>query len=119
MIQQRLIANMYLVLFQKRRHWNNNGEFFRITFIIIGHPENGLVFVADQDDLRSLIVELGIRLGHIEPAKGIGESWERQDAGQNDHSDWDLELLWSLDVGAWSFSTQVLVHRFLLSWSRI
>jgi len=45
---------------------HHDGEFFQVSFIIIGHRHDRFVLVMNDGDLRGLVEELRVRLGHVE-----------------------------------------------------
>ena len=71
-IDQRLVADVDLLLLEEGRHRNDDGELLEVALEVVGHRQDGAVAVADQGDLRGAVKELGVRLGHVEPAEPEG-----------------------------------------------
>ena len=74
MVEQRLLTDVNLILLQNRRHRNDDRELLRIALEVVGHRQHRAVLVTNEDDLRRLVVKLGISLGDVEAA-------ESQDSG--------------------------------------
>jgi hypothetical protein len=69
MVDDFLIADMDLALFDQRRNRNNHGKFFRIPFEVVDHGDDCPIVVPGQDDLRSLVKDLRVGLGDVKAAK--------------------------------------------------
>ena len=69
MVDDFLIADMDLTFFDQCRNRDNHGKLFRIPFEVVDHGDDCLIVLPDQDDLRSLVKDLGVGLSDVEAAK--------------------------------------------------
>ncbi len=69
MLDERAIADPDLSLLEDRRHRHHDGELPGVALEVVGHGDDRLVLVADQNHLRGLVEELRIGLGHVESAE--------------------------------------------------
>ena len=79
------IADIDLLALDHRWYRDNNCEIFGVTFEVVGHRDDGAIAVANEDDLRGLVVQVGVGLGDVEPAERLrgGGDHHRQDGGRN------------------------------------
>ena len=71
MIDDFLVADVDLALFDERRHRDDDGEFLRIAFEVVHHGDHGLVVVADEHDLRRLVENFRVGLGDVKAAEAV------------------------------------------------
>jgi len=69
MVQQRLVADVDLILLKDRRHRDDDRELLGITLEVVRHREHSLVVLSHQDDLRGLVEQLRISLRDVETAE--------------------------------------------------
>ena len=69
MIQQRLVADMDLILLKDHRHRDDDRELLGITLEVVRHRQHSLIVLAYEDDLRSLVEQLRVSLRDVETAE--------------------------------------------------
>src|SRR5215510_14577069 len=69
MIEKCFVADVNLPLLQNHRNGNDYGELFRITAKIVRHRQDGPIALAYEHNLRSLVEQLRVSLGHVEAAE--------------------------------------------------
>ena len=83
-VEERPLADVDLLALEERRHRDDDGELLGIALEVVRHREDGAVAVAHQDHLRGLVEELGVGLGDVEAAEGLGRlgghrRWRREE----------------------------------------
>ena len=82
MFHGRLVADVDLPFFEERRHGDDHREILRVALEVVDHRQHGLVPLAGEHDLGGVVENLGVGLGDVEAAKGVGVSAQCQEAGQ-------------------------------------
>ena len=77
-LQHGLVAHVDLLPLDERRDGDDHRELLEIAPKVVGHRDDRAVAVPHEHDLRGLVEQLGVGLGHVEAAEGIGPS----DAGR-------------------------------------
>src|SRR5882672_4865852 len=93
MIQQRLVADMDLILLQHGWHRDDYRELLRIPLEVVRHRQHRLIVLAHQDDLRGFVEQLRVSLRDVETAEREesrampgGPSDEGRDQNQSFHA---------------------------------
>ena len=83
MIDQGLVGDVDLPAGEKGGDGDDDGKLFQIALEVVRHGEDGVIFVAHQNDLGGLIEQLGVRLGDVEAAEGVGGGGREQEAADD------------------------------------
>src|SRR5262249_54715346 len=73
MIDNLLVADMDLILFDQCRNRNNYCKLFWIALEVVDHVDHGLIVLPGQNDLRRLVEDLRVGFRYVEAAKAPGQ----------------------------------------------
>src|SRR5215831_17014035 len=73
MIDNLLVADMDLILFDQCRNRNNYRILFWISLEVVDHGDDRLIVLPSQNDLRGLVEDLRVGFRDVEAAKAPGQ----------------------------------------------